>query len=142
HGSGANTTSWMGDVAALAQRFRVYALDMIGEPGFSAPSRPPLGSEAYAVWLDQVLAGLGVARAALVGISLGGWLALDYATRRPGRVIALALLCPGGVGPQKNLLWILPLLLLGKWGRAQVMRRLGGGAVIGTGEPSPALKAF
>jgi len=57
-------------------------------------------------------------------------------------VSALALLCPGGVGPQKNLLWVLPLLLLGRWGRAQVMRRLGGSAVTRAGEASPALKAF
>src|SRR5437867_11807001 len=42
HGSGANASMWMGDVAAWAQHFRVYAVDMLGEPGFSAPSRPPL----------------------------------------------------------------------------------------------------
>jgi pimeloyl-ACP methyl ester carboxylesterase len=130
----------MGDVAILARRFRLYAVDMIGEPGFSAPSRPPLASEAYAVWLDEVLAGLGAERAALVGISLGGWLALDYATRRPERVNALALLCPGGVGATKSLLWVLPLMLLGPVGRNIVMKRLGVGAV--TREASPAIKAF
>jgi pimeloyl-ACP methyl ester carboxylesterase len=141
HGSMANTTSWMGDVATLARHLRVYAVDMIGEPGFSAPSRPSLASDAYAVWLDEVMAALGVGRAALVGISLGGWLALDYAARRPGRVSALALLCPGGVGATKNvLLWAAPLMLLGGWGRRQVMRRLGAGAV--TAEASPAAKAF
>lgn len=142
HGAVANSTSWLGDAAAWSQHFRVYAVDVIGEPGFSAPSRPDLASDAYAAWLDEVLAGLGVTRCALVGISLGGWLALDYATRRPDRVRALALLCPGGVGAQRNLLWVLPLLLLGKWGRAQVMRRLGGAAVTRAGEPSAALKAF
>jgi pimeloyl-ACP methyl ester carboxylesterase len=140
HGSMANTTSWMGDVGVLAQHFRVYAVDMIGEPGFSAPSRPPLGSDAYALWLDEVMAGLGVEQAALVGISLGGWLALDYATRRPQRVSALALLCPGGVGATKNLLWILPLLLLGGFGRRLVMQRLGGGAI--KAAASPAAQAF
>jgi pimeloyl-ACP methyl ester carboxylesterase len=100
-----------------------------------------LASEAYAVWLDEVLAGLGVERAALVGISLGGWLALDYATRRPGRVSALALLCPGGVGRTKNvLLWAAPLLLLGPAGRRIVMRRLGASAP--PADAPPAHKAF
>ena len=48
HRSLANSASWMGDVAFWAQRFRVFAIDIIGEPGFSAPSRPPLNSDAYA----------------------------------------------------------------------------------------------
>ena len=141
HGSLSNSASWMGDVAGLAQHFRVYAVDMIGEPGFSAPSRPSLASEAYALWLDEVMAAIGETRTALVGISLGGWLALDYATRRSERVTALALLCPGGVGRTKNvLLWAAPLLLLGPWGQKIVLRKLGAGAV--TQESSPAVQAF
>ena len=62
HGSGTNSASWMRDVAAWAQRHRVYAIDMIGEPGLSAPSRPPLASSAYAEWLDDVWARLGSRR--------------------------------------------------------------------------------
>jgi pimeloyl-ACP methyl ester carboxylesterase len=100
HGSGGNAAMWMGDVAAWAAHYRVYTIDMIGEPGFSAPSRPPLASEAYALWLDDVLRALDLTRVSIVGISLGGWLALDYATRRPDRVESLALLCPGGIGRQ------------------------------------------
>jgi pimeloyl-ACP methyl ester carboxylesterase len=112
HGAGSNITGWMGDVAALAENFRVYAVDLIGEPGLSAPSRPPLNSDAHAAWLDDVLKGLGVERPALVGLSLGGWMALDYAIRRPGSVAALALLCPAGFGPVK-----LSFLLRAMWGR-------------------------
>ncbi len=44
---------------------------------------------------------LGLARASLVGISLGGWLAFDYATRRPERVDAVVAMCPAGIGRQK-----------------------------------------
>jgi len=123
HGSAANSAMWMGDVATWAAHFRVYAIDMIGEPGLSAPSRPPLDSEAYALWLDDVMRGLSLERAAMVGVSLGGWLALDYATRRPERVESLALLCPGGVGGQRIgfLLKSIPLLMLGRWG----VRKLG-----------------
>jgi len=124
HGSGANSVTWMGDAASWSTHFRVYAVDMIGEPGLSARSRPPLASDAHALWLDDVLRGLSVARASLVGVSLGGWLALDYATRRPERVERLALLCPGGVGKQRAgfLLKVAPLLLLGRWGRQKAMQ--------------------
>ncbi|MFC3997587.1 alpha/beta fold hydrolase [Nocardiopsis sediminis] len=118
HGSGANTAMWRDDVATWAHHFRTYAVDVIGEPGDSAPSRPALDSGAHALWLDDVLEGLGLAQTAIVGASLGGWLALDYAVRRPQRVTRLALLCPGGIGRQKTG-WILPALLLrpfGRWG--------------------------
>ncbi len=104
HGAQANAASWMFDAIAWSQAFRVFAIDVIGEAGFSAPSRPDLSTDAHAGWLDDVLSGLGVTRAAFVGVSLGGWLALDYATRRPGRVERLALLCPAGIGRQKNVL--------------------------------------
>jgi pimeloyl-ACP methyl ester carboxylesterase len=123
HGAQSNAASWMFDAAAAvwSERFRVYAIDMIGDAGLSAPSRPPLDTDAHALWLDDVLAGLGVTRCSMVGVSLGGWLALDYATRRHGRVERLALICPAGVGRQKNFLAIaLPLLLLGAWGHNRV----------------------
>jgi pimeloyl-ACP methyl ester carboxylesterase len=128
HGSGTNTAMWMGDVAMWAKHFRVYAVDMIGEPGHSAPSRPPLDSEAYALWLDDVLEGLGVERAAVVGASLGGWLAVDYATRRPHRVERLALLCPGGIGRQKFGFVVKALLYkpFGQWGMHRTLKAVAG----------------
>ncbi|MBE1530961.1 alpha/beta fold hydrolase [Actinomadura algeriensis] len=121
HGSGANATMWRDDVAAWSRDFRVFAVDLVGEPGLSAPSRPVLGTDAPALWLDDVLDGLGLAGAALVGASLGGWIALDYAVRRPERVRRLGLLCPGGVGRQK-VAWLVKSLLLRAVGRGGVRR--------------------
>ena len=63
HGGVMNSAMWMGDVKSWAEHFRVYAVDVIGEAGLSAPSRPQLNSEAYALWLDDVMAGLGIERA-------------------------------------------------------------------------------
>ena len=126
HGSGSNAAMWMGDVTAWAKHFRVHAVDMIGEPGLSAPSRPPLDSPAYALWLDDVLDHLGLDRAAITGASLGGWLALDYATRRPDRVERLALLCPGGVGRQKILLKVLLYQPFGQWGLRRSIKAVAG----------------
>jgi pimeloyl-ACP methyl ester carboxylesterase len=129
HGAQSNAASWMFDAAAWSSRFRVYAIDMIGDAGFSAPSRPPLASDAHALWLDDVLAGLGVTRAAFVGLSLGGWLATDYATRRPERVERIALICPAGIGRQKNfLLKAAPLMLLGPWGTRKMREMVFGPA--------------
>jgi pimeloyl-ACP methyl ester carboxylesterase len=136
-----NSTMWMGDVAAWAADFRVYAVDMIGEAGLSAPSRPPLASEAHVLWLDDVMQALSLTRASMVGVSLGGWLALDYATRRPDRVESLVVLCPGGVGRQKLgiVFKTIPLRMLGAWGK-----RKAGELVLGRApaNPSPAVQYF
>lgn len=123
HGSATNSFIWTEDIPEWARDFRIYAVDLIGEPGLSAPSRPPLDSDSYALWLDDVLEGLGISSASIVGASLGGWLALDYAIRRPKKVSSLALLCPGGVGRQKVGFFFtaIPLLMFGDWGRRKAM---------------------
>jgi pimeloyl-ACP methyl ester carboxylesterase len=127
HGAQANAATWMFDTVSWSRHFRVFAVDLVGECGLSAPARPPLQGDAYANWLDDVLNGLGIARASLVGMSFGGWVATDYAARRPHRVAQLALICPGGIGRQKNfLVKALPLLLLGRWGEARMLRMVMG----------------
>lgn len=132
HGSGTNTMMWRDDVASWARHFRVYAIDLIGEPGLSAPSRPPLDTDALALWLDDVLDGLKITSAAIVWASLGGWLALDYAIRRPERVRRLGVLCPGGLGRQRTgwLVKALFLRMFGRWGLRRSVR-----AVVGLESP-------
>jgi pimeloyl-ACP methyl ester carboxylesterase len=119
HGSGSNALTWAADVAAWSEHFRVYAVDLIGEPGLSAPARPPMTSGAYTPWLGDVLDGLSVPRASVVAISLGGWIALDYATRHPQRVERMVLLTPPGVARQKSGAVLAGLLLkpFGEWGK-------------------------
>jgi pimeloyl-ACP methyl ester carboxylesterase len=119
HGSGSNSAEWAQRLPSLVERFRVYAVDVIGEPGLSAETRPPLGSDRYAVWLDSLLDHFGVTRAAFLTSSFGGWLALDHATRRPERVAALALRCPVGLGAMKKgfVVKAVLLALLGDRGR-------------------------
>ena len=118
HGSGSNSAVWIRDVAEWAKHYRVYAVDVIGEPGLSAQSRPPLRSGAYVDWLDDVYQHLGLTSASLIGVSLGGWLALGYAVKRPTRVASLTLLSPAGIGARKKLFMAkaMLMLLLGKRG--------------------------
>jgi pimeloyl-ACP methyl ester carboxylesterase len=78
----------------LLRRREVYCLDLLGEPGLSVQQRPITDADDQAQWLDETIAGLGVARLHLCGISIGGWAAVNYAVRRPGRVASLTLLDP------------------------------------------------
>ena len=147
HGSGFNSVSWMGDVATWAQNFHVYAVDIIGHPGFSAPTRPRYDSDSYAHWLDDVLTSLGPGKYSIVGISLGGWIATDFAIRRPDRVERLVLLCPGGIGREKIsmlklLLIILPLLAFGPWGRRKAMQIMLGGEALPASRAARAVADF
>lgn len=141
HGSVANSAMWMGSVAEWAPHFRIFAVDIIGDAGLSAPSRPPLASDAHALWLDDVMRELGLERTSLAGTSLGGWLALDYATRRPERVDAVVAVCPAGIGRQKLGIAFktIPLGLMGRWGKRKVAELVLGRA---PGNPTPAQQYF
>jgi pimeloyl-ACP methyl ester carboxylesterase len=99
HGHTGNAVSWYEFLAALAGGPPVHALDTIGELGRSVQTAPVGGPDRYAAWLGEVLDGLGAERAHLVGISQGGWLALNQAVHDPDRVASLTLGEPAGVMP-------------------------------------------
>lgn len=92
-GFGANSTMWFPNVAALSSQFRVFAVDTNGQPGKSLPSQKLTASKS-ADWIAAVLDGQGLEKAHLVGVSLGGWLALNFAIRHPERVDRVVLLDP------------------------------------------------
>jgi pimeloyl-ACP methyl ester carboxylesterase len=122
-GSGANAAMWLRDVATLSALHRVYCVDVIGEPGLSAPSRPRLDATTYAGWLREVLDGLGLAHASMIGVSLGGWLALAFATTEPERVDRLVLVSSSGIGGAKVSFVVKTLVLMsmGRWGRRKAV---------------------
>jgi pimeloyl-ACP methyl ester carboxylesterase len=128
HGSVSNSFTWYGDVLALSKTHHVYAIDIIGEAGLSAESRPTYESGAYAQWLDETIQALGLTACSIVAMSLGGWMALSFATTYPQKVDKLILLCPGGLAPEKlSFLWkAIIFSLLGKWGQQQTLKLVGG----------------
>ncbi len=71
HGAASNAVSWIGEVEQYSRYFRTYAVDIPGDPGRSAPSRPSWNSPAYADWLADVFDGLKISRSALLGLSQG-----------------------------------------------------------------------
>lgn len=91
HGLGGFAESWRHNLAPLARRATVYALDL---PGFgtSAKPRTHYGLAYFARALHGFLEALGLAQASLVGHSLGAAVAVTYALTHPARVDRLALI--------------------------------------------------
>ncbi len=92
-GFGANSTMWFSNIAALSGQFRIYAVDTPGQPGKSIRGQV-LNPSNNSAWLAEVLDGLGLKKAHLVGVSLGGWLALNFAIQVPERVDHVVLVDP------------------------------------------------
>ncbi|MER7458894.1 alpha/beta hydrolase [Micromonospora sp. NPDC126480] len=88
HAGIADRRMWREQVDALAARHRVIALDLRGYGESELPPTPFANHQDVVGLLDA----LGLDRAALVGCSFGGAVAVDTALAHPDRVTALALL--------------------------------------------------
>ncbi len=132
HGSSSNSAMWMGDINEYSRNYRVYAVDIIGEPGKSSANRPDLDSSAYAEWLEDILKAVNLKKATVMGISLGGWMALNFAKSMPQYVDKLVLLCPSGIASPKLSfpLKVIPLMLLGQLGIKRISRIVCGNTTI------------
>jgi pimeloyl-ACP methyl ester carboxylesterase len=94
HGGYASSTMWFPNISDLARKFHVLAIDTIGEPGRSLPTRQNATKEDLAAWLVGVLDALGISQTGVVGLFRGGWLALNLAIHAPQRLEKIALLSP------------------------------------------------
>jgi pimeloyl-ACP methyl ester carboxylesterase len=99
HGYMATLTMWSPNIAAFSKDYRVYAVDVMGQPGKSRPDEPICNVADFVSWLTATLDALLLDRVFLAGMSFGGWLALNYAVAAPERVRKLVLLSPGGLLP-------------------------------------------
>ncbi|ROQ68318.1 pimeloyl-ACP methyl ester carboxylesterase [Streptomyces sp. 840.1] len=97
HGAGSCSAMWYPNTASLSAERPVYAIDTPGDPGRSVQRAPIHQPERAAQWLDEALSGLGLDRVHLIGSSYGGWLTLNQAHLRPGRLASATLLDPGGL---------------------------------------------
>lgn len=139
HGTASNSATWAHDVIEYSKYFRVYAVDIPGEPGKSDETRFGWNGPFFTEWLDDALNGLNVDKVVLVGMSLGGWAVLQYTTINPGRVERVVSICPSGICPARLsvVFRLIAFSLLGTWGRNR-MKRL----IMGDGELSEDAEEF
>jgi pimeloyl-ACP methyl ester carboxylesterase len=87
-----DSRAWDDQFPVLAERYTVVRYDY---RGFGKSSMPP-GEYSQRADLDGLLTALGIGTVALVGVSMGGGLTMDYALEHPDRVTALV---PVGAAP-------------------------------------------
>jgi pimeloyl-ACP methyl ester carboxylesterase len=92
---GGHKEDWAGIQAALAPRFTVYAIDMLGFGG-SSREAAVLDMPTQAAAIKALLDHEGVTHTTLLGNSVGGWVAATFAATYPDRVQRLILVDPAG----------------------------------------------
>jgi pimeloyl-ACP methyl ester carboxylesterase len=114
-GIGCSVLEWQNNIAALAARHRVYALDMLGHGLTDKPQKNCYAIADLARFTLAFLSAQGEASAHFIGSSLGGRIALECARLAPARVKSMVLAAPAGVGRETALTMRLASLpVLGK----------------------------
>jgi pimeloyl-ACP methyl ester carboxylesterase len=99
HGITSSSRTWRAVMEPLAERHTVLAPDLLGH-GRSDKLRGDYSVGAHANTIRDLLDALGYRRAILVGHSLGGGVALQFAYQYPERIDRLVLVAPGGFGKE------------------------------------------
>ena len=98
HGMAGSSATWRAVLPELSKKYRVIAPDLIGH-GQSDKPRGDYSLGAFAAWLRDLLDELGIARATVVGQSLGGGVAMQFAYQHRDYCERLVLISSGGLGP-------------------------------------------
>lgn len=108
--------SWGGVIGPLAKTHRVIALDMLGYGASDAPDDVDYSTELHVDILTGVINQLSLESTDIIGLSLGGAIALGYALRSPERLENLVVVDSHGLGappPRRRLTYVasrLPIL--------------------------------
>jgi pimeloyl-ACP methyl ester carboxylesterase len=96
HGLSGCWQNWLENIPHLAGRHRVIAVDL---PGFGESELPneEISIPGYGRFVDAFLGEVGVERAALIGNSMGGFIAAEATIAHPGRVEKLVLVSAAGL---------------------------------------------
>ena len=108
HGFGSSTKAWEGQAETLSDAYRIITWDMRGHAGTDSPADPAQYSEAATVDdMAAILNHLGIEKAVIGGLSLGGYMSLAFNLKYPGRVRALMLFDtgPGYNNPKGREAW-------------------------------------
>lgn len=97
HGISDHSGTWAHLLPELARRYTVIAPDLLGH-GSSDKPRADYAAAAYACGMRDLLGVLNIDQVTVVGHSLGGGVAMQFAYQFPERCARLVLVASGGIG--------------------------------------------
>jgi len=103
HGMSASSTMWYPNAKALAKDYRLFAVDLLIEPGKSYKTADLENLDEVVAWYQEILWALKLDSYHLIGTSRGGWLATSLALRSKRDIRSMILL-----GPVQTFEWIPP----------------------------------
>ena len=103
NGMSASSTMWYPNAKALSSEYRLFAIDLIIEPGKSYKIVDIKNIDGINSWYKEVFDALKLDSYHLIGTSRGGWLATNLALHYEENTKSLTLL-----GPVQTIMWIPP----------------------------------
>ncbi len=103
HGMNASSTMWYPNAKALTEDYRVFAIDLIIEPGKSFKTVEFEEVENITAWYGEIFKALKLESYHLVGASRGGWIAVNLALHNQKKIKSMVLLSPA-----QTFIWIRP----------------------------------
>ena len=94
HGMNASSTMWYPNAKAFSQKYRVYCIDFILEPGKSVSNGSISKVDDLITWYDLIFDQLKLDKFPVVGESRGGWMAMQLALHSKKKITKIAILSP------------------------------------------------
>lgn len=106
HAFYASAASWYKNLKVLSENFRVYNVDIIGDPNKSRPYKIIRQVDDFVFWFNDLLDALGIQSANFIGNSVGAYHIANFALKYPERFLKMVL-----IGPAATFRQIMPFYL-------------------------------
>lgn len=81
----------------LAQKYQVFAVDVIAQPNRSSETRPSMKDNSYGKWMNEVMEKMNLKGVTMVGFSFGGLIIWKTLVENESRIKEAFLICPAGI---------------------------------------------
>jgi pimeloyl-ACP methyl ester carboxylesterase len=106
HAFYATAASWYQNLKILSENYRVYNVDIIGDPNKSEPIKPIRNLNDFINWFGDLMHELNIEKADFIGNSVGAFHVANFALHSPEKVKRMIL-----IGPAATFLQIMPFYL-------------------------------